>query len=81
MDDYDWSVDVYCSIKRVITIRKSEAIRIDSNNYIIKINTTETGAGDLKCKLTAYIPDGDFEDGLRTEVVGFDTGISIIKQI
>lgn len=81
MDDYDFEVEVYCSIKRVLTIKKKDAIRIDKNNYIIIVDTNKTGAGDLKCKLTAHMPDGDFIDGLRTEVVGINTGIKIVKQI
>lgn len=81
MDDYDFFVEVYCSIKRVLTIHKKDAIRIDENNYVVLVDTAQTGAGDLKCRVTAYIPDEDFADGLRTEVVGFDTGINIIKHI
>lgn len=80
MDDYDFEVQVYCSIKRVITIQKKDAIRVDQNNYMVLVDTSETGAGDLKCKVTAHIPDGDFNDGLRTEVVAVSTGITIIKQ-
>jgi hypothetical protein len=56
-------------------------IRVDSNNYIVLVDTNEVGAGDLKCKVTAYIPDGDFPDELRTEVVNIDTGINIIKSL
>ena len=81
MDDYDFEVEVYCSVKRIVTVLKKDAIRIDENNYVILVDTMETGAGDLKCRVTAYIPDEDFDDGLRTEVVGIDTGINIIKQI
>lgn len=81
MDDYDFEVQVYCSIKRVVIIQKKDAVRVDSNNYIVLVDTTETGAGELKCKVTAHIPDADFSDGLRTEVVGINTGITIVKQI
>lgn len=81
MDDYDWSVDVYCSTKRVLTIPKSSAIKIDSNNYVLLVDTEELGAGDIKCKITAYIPDFDFPDTLRTEVSMIDTGINVIKTI
>lgn len=81
MDDYDWSVDVYCSTKRVVTIAKRDAIRIDENNYVLLVDTEELGAGDVKCKITAYIPDFDFPDTLRTEVSMIDTGINVIKTI
>lgn len=81
MDNYDFEVEVYCSIKRIVTIQKKDAIRIDESNYVVLVDTKETGAGDLKCRVTAHIPDDDFADGFRTEVVGLDTGINIIKQI
>lgn len=81
MDDYDFLVEAYCSIKRVVSIPKASSIRIDENNYVVRVDTAETGAGDLKCRITAYIPDSDFADGFRTEVIGFDTGINVIKHI
>lgn len=81
MDDYDWQAEVYCSTKRVVTIPKTSAIKVDSDNYIILVNTDVLGAGELKCKVIAYIPDADFEDGFRTEVAAIDTGITIIKAL
>lgn len=81
MDDYDFEVEVYCSPKRPIIIPKANAIRIDSDNYVVLVDTNVVGAGDLKCKVTAQVPDWDFPDQLRTEVVCIDTGINIIKAI
>lgn len=81
MDDYDFEVEVYCSPKRPIIISKANTIRVDSDNYVVLVDTNVVGAGDLKCKVTAQVPDGDFPDQLRTEVVCIDTGINIIKAI
>ena len=81
MDDYDFEVEVYCSPKKTIVVKKESTIRIDENNYVVLVDTNIVGAGDLKCKFTAWIPDGDFPDSLRTEVVSVDTGINIIKAI
>lgn len=81
MDDYDFVVEMYCSPKKVVTITKSEAIRIDNRNYVVIVDTNEVGAGELKCKVTAQVPDGDFPDALRTEVVAINTDITIIKAI
>lgn len=81
MDDYDFTVEVFCSVKKSVVITKKEAIRIDESNYVVLVDTTILGAGDVKCKVTAYIPDEDFDDGLRTEVIGIDTGIDIVKSI
>jgi hypothetical protein len=79
MEDYDFEVEVYCSAKKVIVIPKSEAIKVDGNNYIVLVDTNVIGAGELKCKITAYIPDGDFADRKRTEVVVSTTNITITK--
>ena len=81
MDDYSWSVDIWTSMKRIMTITKDKAIRMDSDNYIILVDTSELGGGDVKAKVTAHIPDFDFQDTLRTEVVGLDLGIKVLKTI
>lgn len=81
MDSYDFEVEVYCSPKKTIVTPKSNMIRTDENNYIVLVDTAIVGAGDLKIKVTAYIPDADFPDMLRTEVVAIDTGINIVKAI
>ena len=81
MDDYDFEVELICGTfnKSNKVIKKEQAKRVDSNNYIVCFDTAEVGAGKLKCKVTAFLPDDDFEDGKRTEVVEIDTGIEIIK--
>lgn len=81
MDDYDFTVEVYCSAKRVQTFAKKDAIRVNTWNYIVLVDTAELGAGDVKCKVTAHIPDSDFSDSLRTEVACVDTGITVVKNI
>lgn len=81
MDDYDFEVDVWCSLKRISTIPKNEAIRVDENNYIVCVDSSLLGHGQVKLKVTAHVPDRDFEDGLRTEVVYVNTNIEIIKTL
>ena len=81
MDSYDFFVELYCSRTKSIQIPKSDLIRVDENNYIARLDTNRTGAGNLKCRVTAYIPDADFEDNLRTEIAEIDTHIQIIKSI
>ncbi len=81
MDDYDFEVEMYCSLGKSIIIPKSAAKRVDENNYMVVVETGKIGAGDLKCKVTAHVPDGDFPDQLRTEVACIDTQITIIKKL
>lgn len=83
MDDYDFNVELIGgSFKKTSkVINKEDAKRVDSDNYIICFDTTELGVGPLKCKITAYLPDGDFRDGKRTEITEIDTGIEIVNSI
>lgn len=78
MSSYDFIVDVFCNPIKSIRIEKSKASKDNDDNYILCIDSNAIGKGKVKVKVTAYIPDKDFADGLRTEVVVVDTGISII---
>lgn len=65
--------------------------KIDPNSFILLINTDSIGTGEVKCKVTAYLPDTDFkmEDNVvndltnsyRTEVTIVNTGITIEKSL
>ena len=81
LDDYDFEIDVWASSKKVAHYTKMDTIKVDSNNRMIRVDTEELGAGDLKYKIRAIIPDGDFPDGVRPEVYMQDTGLKIVKTI
>lgn len=81
MSNYDFEVDVYCSAKANINIKKQDAIYIDDNNYVVLVDTNDLGVGNVKCKITAYIPDEDFKDGFRTEISGVITDIEIVRSL
>lgn len=81
-NDYDFSIELFCgSNKQSLTIGKSD-VKFDEtskDNCKICFDTTEVGSGRLKLKITGYVPDGDFKDNKRTEIIELDTGIDIIK--
>lgn len=62
-----------------VTISKDDAKKVDENNFIVCVDTKAVGPGRYYLKLTAYIPDLDFPDGLRTEVVTVPTGINVTE--
>jgi hypothetical protein len=79
MDDYDFNIEVYCSPKRAVVISKEKSVRVDKDNYIILVDSNDIGVGDVKAKVTTYLPDEDFEDGTRTNVSFLSTDIKIVK--
>lgn len=81
MEDYAFTVEVYTSPTKSIALRKEDLIYDDKDNYIVCLDSSKLGVGRLKCKLTAQIPDGDFNDSLRTEIAVIDTGIDIVRNV
>lgn len=79
LKDYDYTTEVYCSQRRKITIPKADAIYIDDENFVVCVDSSILGIGTIVCKVIAHIPDADFQDGIRTEVVAINTGINIVK--
>lgn len=81
MDNYDFSVVMYTSPFKEQHFAKADMTRVDENNYIALVDSAKTGAGELKCMVTALIPDEDFPDGLRTEKVCGYTGVTIVSML
>lgn len=76
--DYDFSVEVYCFGIGSQKFTKSEVNIVDKENFIICLDTSKLGTGVLRVKMVAQIPDLDFADGKRTEIVEVDSGIQIV---
>lgn len=53
------------------TFHKADLINHD-DQFLICFNTADFGPGVIKAKVTAFVPDADFDDGIRTEVYKFD---------
>lgn len=79
MDDYDFAVEV-CTKPRVSQkFAKPDLIRVDSENYVARIDTSLIGIGPMEVKFIAMLPDADFENGWRPEVIRHKTGINILE--
>lgn len=82
MDDYDFEIKLYVSGSNAVKKTKMGCIRVDANNYIVILDMNALNrVGKLILKVIAHIPDGDFDDGLRTEVSCVNTGIIIEKDL
>ena len=80
MDDYDFSVEAFTSEVRVVTFSKQQMHRVDSNNYIVIVDTTLVGPGRLMVRVIAHVPDTDMDAGTRREIEVIDTEINIKKK-
>lgn len=78
MDDYDFTAEYYCARNKRVIVKKEDMRRENENKYVACLNTKDLGTGILKCLVTRYIPDADFDDGLRTDVRLFIFDIPIV---
>ena len=69
----NFKVDLVCG-KRTVTKTKDSMATDGEGNYFVCFDTADLGVGKVTAVVTAYIPDADFPDGLRTEVQKLDIG-------
>ena len=80
MSSYDFRVVAYVKgTNQRITIIKDSCAMEDDDNYTVPVDTTSLGLGELLLDVYAFIPDTDFNDGLRTEIVRLKTEIQIVQ--
>lgn len=66
--DVEWNALIFTEQGlKSLAVDKKEAIYIDDDNYVVCVDTSLVGAGEYYVTLTAYIPDTDFDDGIRPE--------------
>lgn len=81
MSDYDFECALYVYTNRKVVIPKSKMKRVDDDNYLLMVETADAlriGRGRINAEITAYIPDNDFSDGLRTEKLVLCTDVTAI---
>lgn len=81
MSEYDFECAFYVYTNRKVVIPKSNMKNVDDDNYLAIIeteNAMKIGRGKITAEITAYIPDNDFSDGLRTEKIVLCTDITVI---
>lgn len=69
MDDDDFELEVSNeSNGRKLKIAKTDMLVRDDGTYIFTVDTNKTGRGRLVLTTTAYVPDTDFDGGIRVEI-------------
>ena len=81
MSGYDFECALYVYTNRKVVIPKSRMKKVDDDNYLVmveKVDAVKIGKERIKAEITAYIPDSDFNDGLRTEKLVLCTNVTAI---
>lgn len=71
MDDDDFTVTIRRRSQEQL-FRKGDLVTDGEGGYYVCFDTAEFGAGLISAVIRAYVPDDDFEDGFRTEVMVVD---------
>lgn len=79
MEDMEFECMFYTRIQEPFVVKKSEMIRVDADSYIALVNTEGMSAGTLRNRMTVDIPDRDFSDDYRRELLDMVTEIKISK--
>lgn len=79
MSDFDFEVRL-TRADRTLVVKKNDLRVTEEGDYLLCLDTTLLGAGEVKGVVTAYIPDRDFPDGIRKEVRIIDKPI-VIKPV
>lgn len=64
----DFTVDILGRRKR-LHFDKEDLVVDENDQYYVCFDTAELGAGIIEAVITAFVPDDDFEDSIRKEVV------------
>lgn len=75
--DYDFTVKVSSNSKSSVIIPKDDCIMQDDDNFLVMVDTTALGVGPISFEVIAQVPDGDFDDGFRTEIARYKTDVQI----
>lgn len=68
MDNDDFTIVLKCG-GHSLTFTKDDLVVDEHGNYIVCFDTAPFGSGSVDAVITAYVPDDDFNDGTRTEVL------------
>lgn len=67
-NDDDWTVTIMRGPKEIVFTKEDLVYDSTEDQWYVCFDSAFFGSGDVYAVVTAYVPDGDFEDGLRTEV-------------
>ena len=69
MEDDDFEVEIMNRMTgKSLKIAKTDMLVQDDGTFVLAFKSGDLGIGELVLTTTAYVPDTDFEDGIRVEI-------------
>lgn len=81
IDEDHWTATVICGKKKVVCQPDDGAIRGDDDKWYITFDTAELGAGAYYLVVEIDVPDDDFADHYRHEVIKLSKPILNIERV
>jgi hypothetical protein len=69
----------YTRMDAPFEVSKDDMIYVDDDSYIALVDTSGMSSGVLRNRITCEVPDLDFHDGYRTEIVDVETGVTLYR--
>lgn len=79
MSQMDFSCSFYTDMASSYEVKKEQMIQLDDDSYIALVDSTGMNPGNLRNRITVDIPDFDFADGYRREIVDVETGVKLMR--
>lgn len=78
MDDYDYTIEV-STARKSVKYTKAQTKRVDEHNCLVMVDSNNLELGQVEVLFTAHVPDADFEDSVRTEIMSMTTDVVIVR--
>lgn len=80
MEDVDFTVQVTNVTRDTSSgvVQKSDCIKTGADGYVVLVDTDTLGIGDYMLRVTFQIPDTDYDEGYRQEVVIINPKVHVV---
>lgn len=78
-DDFDFTIEVYCSSLKKQIFTKDQARKEDDGTYTVFVETIKIGVGDVKIRVVGSVPNRSYPGKYRDVVTYLDPNMRIVR--
>ena len=79
LSNIEWRVEYFASLGSIV-IEKRDAEKDGDDKYIVTVDTSNLGTGELRAILYPQVPDARSESGYTELIIPFSTGEEIVSK-